>query len=56
MCVHEHLGMLLLSQDGIVGLEVITFEELLSTSDLEVKKGISNTKNGVSHRGRDGEE
>lgn len=43
--------MLLISQDGIVGLEAVFFEEILSTSDLEVEKGISHTKYSVGHRG-----
>jgi len=43
--------MFLLGQDGIVGLESIFFQELLSTGDLEVEKGISHTKDGVGHRG-----
>ena len=43
--------MFLLGQDGIVGFESVFFQELLSTSDLEVEKGVSETKDGVGHRG-----
>ena len=43
--------MFLPSRDGIVGLESIFFQELLPTSDLEVEKGVSHTKDGVGHHG-----
>ena len=48
--------MLLLGQYGIVGLEFVFFEELLSTSNLEVEEGIPQTKNCVGHRREVGEE
>jgi len=43
--------MFLLGQNGIVRPEPVFFQKLLSTSDLEVEKRISYTKDGVGHRG-----
>ena len=42
--------MFFLGQYGVVGLEFVFFEEFLSTSDLDVEKRISHTKDSVGHR------
>jgi len=53
---YEHLSMFLLGRDGIVRFESVFFQKLLSTGDLEIEKGVSDTKDSVGHRGWDEEE
>lgn len=43
-------------QYGTVSLEFVFFEEFLSTSDLDVEKGVSHAKDGVGHCECDGEQ
>jgi len=43
--------MLIASKDGVVGFQVVLFEEFLSTSDLDIEKGISHAKKRVRHDG-----
>jgi hypothetical protein len=39
--IHVHRLMLVLGEDGIVGFEIILFQEFLSVSDLHIKKRVT---------------
>ena len=46
--VHGHV--LLLREDGVVGLEVVLFEELLAVRDLHVEQGVAHAEELVGLR------
>jgi hypothetical protein len=39
--------MLLFGQDSVVRIQIVLFEEILSTGDLNVQEGISQTKEAI---------
>lgn len=51
---YSQWGMLLASQDGVVGLQLVLFKEFFSTSDLDVEEGISHAEERVRRGGHDG--
>ncbi len=51
-----HGSVLLLSEDGVVGLKFILGQQLFTIRDLHVEQGIAHAEEGGGRRGHDGKE
>lgn len=52
--MHLHWHVLLFSKDGIVGLQIVLFQQLLGLSDLHIEEGVPHAKELVRLRGHNG--